>query len=83
MSWKTELQIQDLEPDTKLEMSCKKCGHIYFLKPSDIMVNSDNRFLYLDEVETKAQCKSRGCTGEIRMMLVGTRKASPFQGGLA
>ena len=83
MSWKTELQIQDLDHKTKLEMTCKKCGHTYFLKPGDIMANPDNRFLYLDEVESKAKCKSRGCSGEIRMMLVENRKASPFQGGLA
>ena len=83
MNWKTELQVRDLEPGQRLEMTCKTCGHVHYLTPVEIMASPEREFLYLDEVERETYCKARGCLGNVRMALIRKGSASGFVGGMA
>lgn len=83
MNWKTELQVRDLEPGQRLEMTCKTCGHVHYLTPAQIMCAPEREFLYLDEVERETCCKARRCFGKVRMALIRKDAASGFVGGLA
>ena len=83
MNWKTELQVRDLEPGQRLEMTCKTCGHVHYLTPVDIMASPEREFLYLDEVERETYCKAHRCLGNVRMALIRKTSASGFVGGMA
>lgn len=83
MNWKTELQVRDLEPGQRLEMTCKACGHVHYLTPAQIMSVPEREFLWLDEVEKETVCKARKCHGRVRMALIRKHTASGFVGGLA
>ena len=83
MNWKTELQVRDLEPGQRLEMTCKTCGHVHYLSPAQIMSVPEREFLYLDEVERETYCNAKRCLGQVRMMLIRKDAASGLAGGLA
>ncbi|MDP8996861.1 MAG: hypothetical protein M3O03_07645 [Pseudomonadota bacterium] len=51
MNWKTNLQVRDLEPTQRLEVTCKACGHVHYLTRKQIMLSPDREFLYLDKIE--------------------------------
>ena len=83
MNWKTELQVRDLEPGQRLEMTCKLCGHVHYLTPALIMCSPEREFLYLDEIEAGTVCKARKCRGKVRMAIIRTGNTSGFVGGMA
>lgn len=83
MSWKTSMQVRDLDADQRLEMTCKVCGHVHYLTPTLIAASRGRATLYLDEIEKMTTCKSRGCWGRVRMALVRRDDTSGFVGGLA
>lgn len=83
MSWKETMQVRDLAPDQRLEMTCRVCGHVHYLTPALIKASQRRDTLYLDEIEKMTSCKSRGCAGAVRMALVKNRPTSSFVGGLA
>lgn len=83
MSWKTQLQVRDLEPKQKLEITCVKCNHSHYITPEQIMCSPEREYLYLDEVEKQIICKARGCYGHVRMVLIRPQGTSAFIGGLA
>lgn len=83
MTWKTVLQVCDLDAKQKLEMSCKACGHVHYLTRELICTSAERKFLYLDEVECEATCKVRGCRGAVRLVILHSRDTSAFIGGLA
>ncbi|MHC5308019.1 hypothetical protein [Bartonella sp. LJL80] len=83
MSWKTDLQVRDREDKMKLECTCTRCGHTHYLTKAELCRSPEREFLYLDEVETQEICHARGCRGEVKVLLIEDRKASPFVGGLA
>ncbi len=83
MGWKQDLQVRDLEPDQRLELTCRSCGHVRFMTAGSLLQDRDKRTLYLDEVEAKAACIRRGCRGTIRLALIGVSDVGGFVGGLA
>ncbi len=83
MSWKDSLQVRDLEPGQRLEMTCKKCGHVHYLTPELLMTKRAHENLSLAEVEQKTGCKARGCHGKMRMAMTHASETSGFVGGLA
>ena len=83
MNWKTNLQVRDLEPTQRLEVTCKVCGHVHYLTRKQIVLSPEREFLYLDEVERETVCKARGCHGPVRIALVRSGETSGFVGGLA
>jgi hypothetical protein len=82
-SWKDSIQLGDLEPDQRLEMTCKLCGHVHYVTPATIIAKAGRATLYLDEVERRTKCKARGCNGAIRLALSHRGDTSGFVGGLA
>ena len=83
MNWKTDLRAADLGDDVRLELTCKRCGAVRFLSSDAILARSGGRHLYLDQVETRARCRQRGCNGAMRMALTRKGEASGFVGGIA
>lgn len=83
MNWKTDLRATDLGDDVRLELTCKRCGAVRFLSSDAILARSGGRHLYLDQVETRARCRQRGCNGPMRMALTRKGEASGFVGGIA
>lgn len=83
MSWKNNLQVRDLDPGQRLEMTCKRCGHVHYLVAAEVMKSPERAFLYLDQVEAETLCRARGCRGSTRMALIRRNDTSAFIGGLA
>ena len=84
MNWKTSMQLGDLTPTQRLELTCRACGHVHYLTAEEVIAGRRARTrLYLDEVERKLRCKARGCGGRVRMAWVRGRDTSAFIGGMA
>lgn len=83
MNWKSSLQVLDLEPGDRLELTCRKCGHLRYLTGSFLQARKGADRLYLIEVESRARCTVRGCNGTMRMAMPPTGEASGFVGGIA
>lgn len=84
MNWKASLQIRDLTPGTRLEATCKDCGHVHFISAATIQRQGPERgFLFLDELEREIICKARSCRGAVRLAMVRSGETSGFVGGLA
>lgn len=83
MNWKATLQVLDLDPGDRLELTCRKCGHLRYLTGKSLHARTGANKLYLDEVETRARCTQRGCNGPMRMALPPKGEASGFVGGIA
>ena len=84
MNWKANLQILDLDPEQRLEATCKDCGHVHFITPAQVIRQGAERsFLYVDELERETICKARGCRGQVRLAMVRSGETSGFVGGLA
>jgi hypothetical protein len=83
MNWKTSLQVLDLEPTQRLEVTCKACGHVHYLTRAQIEKSPERGFLYLDEIERETVCRARGCRGAVRIALARNGETSGFVGGMA
>lgn len=82
MSWKTEIQLIDLD-NQKIEVTCKACGHSRYENPYLLIKKYGLDFSYLDEVERTLTCHNRGCHGEVRIALSAEEETEGFVGGLA
>lgn len=63
-------------------MTCKRCGHVHYLTSDMVMVAGGRMTLYLDEIESRARCRARGCKGAVRMALSRKGDTSGFVGGM-
>lgn len=83
MSWADNLQIRDLDPTDRLEMTCRRCGQLRYIEVAPLQAHRLHAQLYLFEVEHRARCRSRGCNGTMRMALPLPHKTTGFVGGIA
>ena len=83
MNWKTDLRLYDLDDDTELECTCKKCGHVHYENSTELMNREEFKQLYLDEVETRLRCSVPFCKGNVRIALIHDDDVEGFVGGLA
>ena len=84
MSWKSELQLSDLEPDTELEITCRRCGLTRYERQSVITQQKPELLqAKLDEVERALNCSGRHCRGAVRLSLIHDDKTEGFAGGMA
>lgn len=83
MNWKSSLQVLDLEPGDRLELTCRTCGHVRYLTGATLLARRGAAQLYLDQVESRARCTQRGCGGAMRMAMPRRGDTSGFVGGIA
>lgn len=83
MNWQREIQLTDLEPNQKLEVTCKVCGHSRYEEPQKLVESHGLHFAYLDEVAKILICHKRGCRGAVRISLSAEAETEGFVGGLA
>lgn len=81
MSWKTDLHLSDLPPDTVLEATCKRCG----LSATRLVYAYQPKYgqLRLDEFEKRLRCPDRRCRGRMRMAMEHQHVIEGFVGGMA
>ena len=84
MSWKSELQLSDLDPETELEITCKQCQLTRYERQAAIALQQPAlRRAKLDEVEQALRCAGRFCRGPVRLSLIHDDKTEGFVGGMA
>ena len=82
MSWKTDLKLADLDSHTKIECTCRRCGHVRYADSGELAGVGFDRRLYFDEVEAQLHCGKRHCCGHVRIALVHD-DTEGFVGGMA
>ncbi len=83
MTWKHEIQLRDLDPHQSIEVTCRRCARTYYEQASALLERGDAmRYAYLNEVEARLACKSRGCHGPVRIALMDNAETGGFVGGL-
>ncbi len=83
MSWKTEIQLMDLNQSQRLEVTCTVCGHSRYENSYRLVRRYGFGFEYLDEVERLLVCGQQGCLGTVRLALSTEEETEGFVGGLA
>ena len=83
MSWKTKIQLLDMNTEDRIEALCNKCGYHWYEFPSVYLHKSHMRQLCLDEFEARLRCKQWNCQGRIKIALSNDAETEGFQGGLA
>ncbi len=81
-NWKSKLRATDLSDDARLELQCRKCGQVRYLTKEAILERNAGH-LYLDMIETRTQCRVKGCNSKMRLSMVHKNQTSGFVGGLA
>ena len=83
ISWKTQLQISDLDVSDRIEVECKACGFFRYEEAAEWQKSRLMRQLYLDELEDRLRCHKWGCGKPVRIALPSNFETEGFQGGLA
>lgn len=83
MSWKDSIQVRDLGPDDRLELTCRSCGHVRYLTGAELQARPAASRLTLAEVEPRARCRQRGCGGRMRLAMPRQGETVGFIGGIA
>ena len=83
MSWKTDIKLDDLDPTSRIEITCKRCGHSHVLSRDDLLKRGAEARNSLDEVESALLCRKRICRGSVRIALIHAHKMEGFVGGMA
>lgn len=83
MSWKSKLQLLDLDGTERIECRCKGCGYVWYEMPAYHLHKSHMRQLYLDQFEKRLRCSQWSCKGAICIALTNEGETEGFQGGLA
>lgn len=83
MTWQSSVQLRDLPPETRIELTCRKCGKVRFATVAQWLALGDFGHLWLDEAQARAKCRQRGCGGGMRLALGHGGEAKGFVGGIA
>ena len=83
MNWKTDLKLSDLEAQSRIEVTCKKCGLSHYQQVAQLLAQPGMKHAYLDEAERLLRCASRFCRGPVRIALIHDGKTEGFVGGMA
>lgn len=83
MSWKDQLQVCDLAPTDRLELTCRRCGHLRYLTGAEVQARPRVQHLTLAQVEERARCRQRGCNGPMRLAMPHQGDTVGFVGGIA
>jgi hypothetical protein len=80
--WKRERRLSDLEPDRKMEVTCRRCGLFRFEYAGELMQRETFKCFFLDEVEAALGCRSKNCHGRQRLALCYDHLLQPFIAGM-
>lgn len=83
MSWLDTLQVRDLDPKDRFELTCRQCGKVRFITAGEVLARGDYKHLWLSEVQARARCRQRGCGGTMRMARTRGGETAGFVGGIA
>lgn len=83
MSWLDAIQLRDLEPEARFELTCRRCDKVRFVTAGELLARGDYGHLWLSEVQGRAQCRQRGCRGAMRLAMPSTGETKGFVGGIA
>ena len=83
MNWKTDLKLSDLDTRTRLEITCRSCGHSRYETRDSLSTNPMLANFYLDQIEGHLRCSKRTCRGCVRVALIHSTKMEGFVGGMA
>lgn len=83
MSWKDQLRVEDIEAGDRLELTCRRCGHLRYLIGAELHARRGIERLRLSEVEARARCRQRGCDGAMRLAMPDQGETVGFVGGIA
>lgn len=82
--WKSQIQVRDLDAGQRLEMTCRRCGHVHFVTREQLLADDgEAQYRYLDEIEARGKCRARGCGGGVRLAIGHQKKMTGFVGGMA
>ncbi|MDC7683258.1 hypothetical protein PQU92_08215 [Asticcacaulis sp. BYS171W] len=84
MSWKTETSLADLDAEAQIEVTCKdpECDHMRYELAGDLRQRKGFARLYLDEVEARLTCGSRGCGHAVRLQIMLDLHEEGFVAGM-
>ena len=74
MNWKTDLKLSDLDTRTRLEITCRSCGHSRYETRDSLSTNPKLAQLSLDQIEGRLRCSKRTCRGAVRVALIHSTK---------
>lgn len=83
MNWKREITLLDLDDDTEIEITCRRCGIMRYRRPVELLKDDELAHAYLDEVESHLRCDVRACRGAVRLAIVHDGLTEGFVGGMA
>lgn len=82
MSWKERFQIADLDDNVRIEIKCRKCGHIFFETAKKLKGHPHLAQKFLDEYEIISICRKWNCSGTCYVACPSTSPVEGFVGGL-
>jgi hypothetical protein len=83
VSWKDHIQVRDLGPADRVELTCRACGHVRYLTGAELHARKSAARLTLAQVEARARCRQRGCAGAMRLAMPRQGETVGFIGGIA
>lgn len=83
MSWKDHIQVRDLDPGDRLELTCRACAHVRYLIGTELHARKSAARLTLAQVEARARCRQRGCGAAMRLAMPRQGETVGFIGGIA
>lgn len=83
MSWKSDLRLDDLPSEERLEISCKECGAHRYYTAAELLERKAFKHAYLDQVEAILRCHRKRCFGAVRLYRADPGDTEAFVGGLA
>ena len=83
MNWKSDLRLDDLPPEERLEIACRDCGAHRYYTARELLERKAFEGAYLDQVESVLRCHRKRCFGAVRLYRVNLGDTEPFVGGMA
>lgn len=83
MSWKSELRLDDLPAEERLEAMCRDCGSHAYYTVAELLERASLRHAHLDQVEAALRCHRKRCFSPVRLNRADPGDTEAFVGGLA
>lgn len=82
MNWLSDTSLRNLDEAQILEATCLRCLHIWVQSSTALLLKTNHRDVYLDEVAENLSCQHPGCRHVgVRLVLLRADETSGFVGG--